>query len=541
MYVLCLQLLYCSLSSISICYADNSKLGNQRHLCIMADLTSQEIANRKFASCAAQLCSELNSQAAPIIVTKTTWQAALKYAQEKNPHELKNWDVYSYNNFLLLFVPHVYKKKCSAGTAQDLGFNLDICTKIPDPLILYTPGFLQTCIDYVYHTFTNDILLRNIVIPYYSSRFLSALQALVLPKKTRDYAWNILFTGHGLTAPLILSTICGLDTGHFKKFLQFLNTELNTRILVYETCFGGTQKLLLDLYQTDKSPDIYNFPIICSCLTDAPAYYCQRTPSDSLFNYIHKIRLNPKAPAALIRAVHASTALYELTAKNTKKITSYTFNNCPQIRWAQSSSFCVAPIDKLVTPLCKPITLHTADHFSCISVPTPGLVIDQPLVPYILELPLGEQHRIASSIPGPARHALYKLSMPNNFKPHMLIRLFSKTIKKLATPKLFLIDTVQYQVQDKTDQVTQVLVFINATTPQTHRAQAVDELFYLKDTTGYSVRYTKNTYTIKTTTPTITQKYLRIFNQEKARLSASNKPSAIIEQPHSVKHTKHAK
>jgi hypothetical protein len=530
MYILSLQLLYWCLQLLYIitCYANSSELGNQRHLCIMADLTGQEIANRKSAACAAQLCDELNSQAAPIIVTKTTWQTALKYAQEKNPQELKNWDIYNYKNFLLLFIPHAYKKKCNAHTAQDLGFNLAACTKISDPLILYTPGFLQTCIDYVHSAFTNDILLRNIILPYYSYRFLHALQTLILPKKICNYTWNILCTGHGLTAPLILSTICGLDTYHFKKFLQFLNITLNTRVLIYKTCFGGTKELLSDLYKTNKSPDIYTFPIICTCLTDAPAYYCKRTSNNSLFNDIHKVNLDPKTPHALIHAVHASTALYTQSAKNTKKISRYTFNNCPRIRWAQTSSFCVAPIDKLVTPLWQLTTLHTPTLSSCITVPTPGLVIDQPVVPHTLTLPLGKCHRIASSIPGPAHHSIHKCIIPKNFKPHMLLKLFSKTIKKLATHKLFLIDTIEYCTQDKPEYITHIVVFINATTPQTHRAQTVDELFYLKDNTGYSVRYRKNNYSIQALPAATTEKYLRIFNQEKIRLSK--------EQLHVAKH-----
>ena len=512
-----------TISFIQLCSTNNSELGNQRHVCIMADLTCQEIANRRFASCAAQLCSELNAQAAPLIVTKTTWQALLKYAKEKNPQELKNWDVYSYNNFLLIFIPHSYKKKCAACTSQDIGLNLEKCTKIQDPLLLYTLSFLQTCIDYVYHSFTNDILLRNIAIPYYSSRFIGALQELILTKQVRPYSWNILLTGHGLVAPLLMSTTCGLDTTHFKKFLQFLQTAIHTRILIYETCFGGTKRLLHDLYHANKIPDRYNFPIVCTCLTDAPAYYCQRTTSDSVFNHIDKVDLKHKSSAALLSALNASTVLFDLTPQNTKKLTRYTFNNCPQIRWAHASSFRVATIDTLISSLSQLAEQQKPGYFTTLRVTTPGLVIDQPIIPYILELSQGEQHRIASSIAGPACHALYQCRVPTEFKefkPHVLLSLFSNTVKKLATPKLFLIDTVVYTANNKPEQLTSVLIFINACTPETHRSQAVDELFYLKDNTGYCVRYKKGTYTIKTVSPVITQKYLRIFKQEKTRLHA---------------------
>lgn len=82
--------------------------------------------------------------------------------------------------------------------------------------------------------------------------------------------WSIYMGGHGESARYS-EKIAGISIADFKEVLDFLENKINTRLLVYVSCYAADINNET-IYKAAKSPiqKTYSFPIITQALTDAP-------------------------------------------------------------------------------------------------------------------------------------------------------------------------------------------------------------------------------------------------------------------------------
>jgi hypothetical protein len=193
----------------------------------------------------------LVQQAAPIIASRWLLDY-INSCQEQKDELLAQWDVFtsdpsivhpdkSTHDPILVFIP---KQEGSSA-----GFNMEKLSKI-DPFSTLPLTSSNPSDDL--RTYLNSVLITN--------------------KKDdqQPMMWDIYITGHGSQA----STIAGMSITSFRLLLGFLNLGINTRSLMYNTCFSGGVNLKSPYtYTTDISQDTdFNFMIINANTISSPTY-----------------------------------------------------------------------------------------------------------------------------------------------------------------------------------------------------------------------------------------------------------------------------
>jgi hypothetical protein len=169
-----------------------------------------------------------------------------------------DWFVYKKHGFYLLIPKNYAKNFGSLGFKTDNLEKVDACEDIglnyfesqqPSSLVDVLPNFFCT------HKDSDD-------------------------RSTR-YKWDIVLSGHGGSfyaennqegkiswsgEPLIAD----LTVPEFRNVLDFFQTQLNTHLLHYSSCYAGGNHIELAFEK------VYNFAIICDCLTDC-ATFCKWT------------------------------------------------------------------------------------------------------------------------------------------------------------------------------------------------------------------------------------------------------------------------
>lgn len=102
-------------------------------------------------------------------------------------------------------------------------------------------------------------------IPSQNVEFIEALKKIFIPRTAYSKfipSWSLFMVGHGM----INKSIAGLSLAEFQKFLQFLDTAITTKLLVYLSCYAaGTNAEII--YKDTK---IHSFTIATGAITDAP-------------------------------------------------------------------------------------------------------------------------------------------------------------------------------------------------------------------------------------------------------------------------------
>lgn len=177
---------------------------------------------------------------------------------------LDNWAVYKVNEYFCLFVPNsllglIRSPHSSTSVLTDLekrmGLKVDHLPKIeyPENGFVYVPSHMRP-----------------------EGIFQQALEKVLVTKKedpAQNHVWNMVLGGHGLNAQFPgtqVHIIAGLSLEDFIQFLDFLNSHITTRLLIYKTCYGGGKHLYLP-YQEQGSAKIYSYPIMVLALTDVLA------------------------------------------------------------------------------------------------------------------------------------------------------------------------------------------------------------------------------------------------------------------------------
>lgn len=97
------------------------------------------------------------------------------------------------------------------------------------------------------------------------SKVVQSLQKLLLPVQDR---WVIYLTGHGHPKSTKQgANIAGLKIDEFKDLLDYFNENMDLKLLVYASCYGG------GVHTIEPYADLLlNYPIIVTALTDAPIF-----------------------------------------------------------------------------------------------------------------------------------------------------------------------------------------------------------------------------------------------------------------------------
>jgi hypothetical protein len=190
--------------------------------------------------------------------------------------DTQEWDIYSNHAGFLLLIP----KKYSADN-DTTGFNtlhLDVVENPLDTPYLHLESSTQKSI---VHSLPDFFLTHD-----------------NFTDTPMPYAWNIILAGHGgaqYTEERNNNVITwngqpwisDLAVYELKDVLSFFNTRVNTNLFNYFGCYSGGNHITLVFDDIKKNP--YNFPIICSTLTDCTSY-CKWTaplPSPETSHLFH--------------------------------------------------------------------------------------------------------------------------------------------------------------------------------------------------------------------------------------------------------------
>lgn len=149
---------------------------------------------------------------------------------------ITQWTAYFVDGGYLLLVPQ-----------NDIqGFNLSSAQRLTQPQLLERHAQQSSC--------------KSLV---------SCLSALL----QNQYSWNIYLTGHGnhIDKTHHKELIAGMTIDSFQKLLVLLNEALKTNVFVYSSCYSSGMHLI-DPYKKSGGDLLLNYPVIATCLTDAPVY-----------------------------------------------------------------------------------------------------------------------------------------------------------------------------------------------------------------------------------------------------------------------------
>lgn len=334
--------------------SENSSSSGHRNLIIIQDHYTE--SNKRLSPCTVALLRALQAEIAPILVSSSVWYNACCYIEcHGNEHflkpRLKKWEVYKVNKHLYLAVPKGYKEFINSccedatwfvqktGNAESsnnvddikIGLKLSQLEKIEKPFECSTGQAAKNTFRRVGAFFTGtkpDITVEHLK------------QVLItnddMPHGCKSPPLDIFLVGHGTCNEKKKSKqfmLAGFTLDDFRSFLKFLNDNLNTRLLIYQTCYAGG-KLLKIPYTTAGKADLYNFDIVSCCTTNSPAsiIYNPFSQNNLDFQKIF-IKLDDSTNVSIQERVAAYMPI------NTDSVSKRIIENIPFLRPAGSNDF----------------------------------------------------------------------------------------------------------------------------------------------------------------------------------------------------------
>jgi len=240
-----------------------------RHISMFIDEIDQELINEdKKTSVAGKHISKLLQENVGLILTNiTVWYHAIT-KQKITAADLTHWDAYT-NHDSLLLVPKALQTK--AGRIEhDLGLDLTNFKSISQPTMMYgCPDFetLQDCL----------LPLRELCLSLTRTIHVVNSFKMLIVKKSQDEMqdkapWSMCIDGHGRSSEdLSDSSISGIKSDEFKELLDYINSHIAAKIVIYHSCSAGSKTNLIDLYHDNQSPSLYNFTLVCSSFSNGVA------------------------------------------------------------------------------------------------------------------------------------------------------------------------------------------------------------------------------------------------------------------------------
>ncbi len=181
----------------------------------------------------------------------------------------QKWVIKQVNNLLCLLIPHTFLEICGVHYS-----NVEAYT--PESKDLST---IELQLGLKVNHMSSDVSFEKISnLPDYANYFVKALPSIFCTRS--DYkdkqagpipSWSFYVIGHGEYR----ESVVALLFKQFNRFLHFLKYSINTRLLLYDSCYAAGQNTEL-IYKNDisKLQQAYSFPIITNALTDA-VVFCQ--------------------------------------------------------------------------------------------------------------------------------------------------------------------------------------------------------------------------------------------------------------------------
>lgn len=221
-----------------------------RSLIILFDPNDDEKINKSLKNC--ELTGSLNTKLrsaikldgshnkkTPIIASRTFYEDLINCKQLAS--SLTQWTIYKTNdNTLVIFMPGAYKQDPNepniiGNLKKDeliSGIKISHLKPITDNKQAPTPIIdKQDLANYLKEILVTREDFKNI-----SEEYLNR--------------WDIYLNGHGTTTAVSQKdAVAGMSIKNFDKFLDFLNNKINTRSLLYDTCYAGAHLAIPYKYQ----------------------------------------------------------------------------------------------------------------------------------------------------------------------------------------------------------------------------------------------------------------------------------------------------
>lgn len=529
-----LELLFCIFFMSGLCVQaqDCSVKPNQQNLVILTDYAGRESIHLGGFSLEnftqtfeAQACLSANI---PVLMNISIWNKLIKYHSETIKNVIHGrYEFYIKNNYLFCLPSEI-------SSTHDSGFNTNNFSKISRPFNIETntAAFNRTLQEII--TYISSIIGRKNINPT-----ITTLQQLL---QKDGHAWNIILSGHGLPSCMI-SVIAGLPAHEFEGFLNFLETGIKTNAFFYSSCHAGS-KQFLEIYKNKK----FSYPIILSGITESETFQA----SDNFYQHgtNYKSLLNLLKEKGLCKATiseigtQAGLAFGALKTGPGNTIQPHFTENILQIRWPQTTNFTIIPIENIINSLPQSDQTKT-EHYTKFQEKI--IVLSTPWIDKKLEL-INPESVVSKT--NQKYHYIKKISFdatpkndaeqdqinqaygdyPNYINsipttgPLNLFSFFNKMGQSLKSPQVFLIDTLEITVAPLPEQPENkttysfhtIMISLNSRTPSQWWYQKDPEIFYLYENQGY--RKIPSLETPQLVSPHITQKYLKLFSQEKDKL-----------------------
>jgi len=262
--------------------------------------------------------------------------------------------------------------------------------------------------------------------------------------KTVLPVWSFYLLGHGtMKESTGGGTLAHITVNDFKKVLNFLDHKINTRLLVYSSCYGaGTNAEIIYKDSMSAIQKTYSFAIITEAITDAPT---EGKASAFDFNIFLK-EVTTFGPIDYKKAIE-SVCLYTKDTYDplTKKLGERRlWGNVPQIKLPGLEWFSVMESQKDIAQIGS-ILAQARDPQKPLNIvkffnaDPKGLLLYAAEIPFELIINSVNMDAIISMIPGDALHKIKKIS--SNRKTEDVIDWFMK-IELLDPLKIFFIEEV---------------------------------------------------------------------------------------------------
>ncbi|HLX53770.1 MAG TPA: hypothetical protein VKR58_07505, partial [Aquella sp.] len=370
---------FCSISIFSMRMSERGKASAKRYLGIAQKeeaiskkrdlLIFLDDSEKNLGFVGSNLMAAIVPKAAPIIVS-TSVLNNLTMINEQTRYYLANavfqsnqWIIKKINNSLILLIPMNYLQvlNIDAGQVKTFDSSLAIDTVSDVELRLGLKVNHMETLEYQSMTFTTHLTKKFLGYFYTSSKaielgladyFINTLDAIFCKKldyqnkKTNIPEWIMYIVGHGE----LLHSVADLSLEDFKKLLHFLDSKINTNLLVISSCYAAgmnANKIYGEIQRGTQ--EYYSFPIIIRALNDTVA---------SIFNADIEIEgfWNPKINLKLyINFVDFFKKAKELEGNYgeiIKSITMWNFiQNTPQIKLPDMEWFSVIDTDKKIVSI----------------------------------------------------------------------------------------------------------------------------------------------------------------------------------------------
>ncbi len=240
-------------------------------------------------------------------------------------------------------------------------------------------------------------------------------------------SWAIYISGHGS----MHNKIVYLSLDDFKKFLNFLENNINTKLLVYSSCYASGVNAE-NIYGSQKKflAKTYQFPIITEALTDSPIYF---TPANQTFG-------------DFLREITKEVIDYKEAMLRLRTIPfSETFTTASQIKLPGVEWFSVMKVDEFIAQIGS-ILAQTRDPNKPLYIvkffksEPHAILLYTEIIPFELIINSKKMGAIISMIPGDVTHKIKEISSDKH-NPNEIIQWFM-SIYKLDPLKIFFIEKI---------------------------------------------------------------------------------------------------